>query len=98
MPTLVVVDQWIGQLFSRKGAYLLAVVFCLLWLWRGRGTPASRRSLTAAGLWVGYAAYETALAIYQPANREIRVDFLLLLPLLAIVSALAIAALVKHRR
>jgi hypothetical protein len=98
MPTLYVVDQWIGELFSRKAVYLLAGVFCLLWLWRGRGTPASRRSLTAAVLWVGYAAYETALAIYQPTNREIRVDLLLILPLLAIVGALAIAALVKHRR
>jgi hypothetical protein len=70
-------------------ALLVAVVFGALWRWRGR-----RAAAIAAVAWGGYAVYESLMKARVLCSGEcnIRVDLLLIYPLLLAVS---IAALYK---
>ena len=76
-------------------ALLPAAIFGLL-AYRTR-----RRAVwTAAAVWLLYAAYETGMArrILCSGECNIRVDLLLLYPILAVLSLAALVAAVRHRR
>jgi hypothetical protein len=76
-------------------ALLPAVVFGLL-AYRTR-----RRAVwTAAVVWLLYAGYEAAMArrILCSGECNIRVDLLLLYPILLVLSGIAVVAAVRHRR
>lgn len=91
------IDQAILWLVSAKGAGLVAVLFFALWFWRGRGPQASRAVAVAAALWVAYACYEVSLDVFKRKGGEpIRVDLLLMVPILAIASLLAIFSVVRR--
>ena len=67
-------------------ALIPALVFAALYRWSGRGVVA-----VAAGAWLVYAAYEYALYLRWLCSGEcnIRVDLLLLYPVLLILSLVA---------
>ena len=93
------IDQAIFWFVSAKGAAVVAVSFCCLWLWRGRGRSASRAIGIAAVLWVAFVIYEVRLDVLKLKGGEpIRVDLLLIWPILAVTSLLAIVAAVRRGR
>ena len=74
-------------------ALLLGAVFAILYF-RGR-----QRTVLAAGLlWTAYGAYETAIKLQFicPEGCNIRVDLLLIYPLLTIVSILALVIFLRR--
>ncbi len=90
------IDNAIGWLISAKGAALIAALFVALWLWRGRGTRASRRTAVAALLWCAAVSFEFGLDYFgRKGGEPIRVDFLLSGPVLLIASLVALYAAIR---
>ena len=77
----------------------LALVPAIVFFWLYRGTRVSRVAATAVA-WAAYAAYEFAMQRRWLCSGEcnIRVDLLLLYPVLLILSLTAVVALMRARR
>lgn len=73
-------------------ALLPAILFLVLW-WATR----SRTVLTAAILWAAYAAWEFGVGHAGP-DADIRVDLLVIYPLLAVITVAAAIAAVRRRK
>ena len=76
-------------------AALLGVLFLAMY-WKAR----RRIILFAALAWLGYSGYETAMRLRWLCTGEcnIRVDLLLIYPVLLVVSIAAVVALIRSRR
>lgn len=87
--------EFIGNLFIAKPlrAAVVAAVFLALYLLRrfmASGTGhASPWPLVAANAWAAYAAWEWAILLKTP-DANIRVDLLVIYPVLAVLSAWAL--------
>jgi hypothetical protein len=75
-------------------AFLGAVFFGWLWSWRR-----ARSAAVAAGIWALYGVWEYLILARIACSGEcnIRVDLLLLYPILAIVSAIAVLGALRPR-
>ena len=75
-------------------AFATAGIFAALWLWR-RARPAA----VAAALWLAYGAYETLMHLRVLCSGEcnIRVDLLLLYPVLLVASLVALWRSARRR-
>jgi|GEM_PF-1508007 len=81
-------------LFGCIAAAALIVGLLFVWGWRRRR---SWPLLLAAVLWIGYALWEAGVQWFTP-EADIRVDLLVIYPLLAIVTVLALLSLRRARR
>jgi len=75
-------------------AFATAGAFAGLWLWRR-----ARSAAIAAGLWLAYGAYETLIHMRVLCSGEcnIRVDLLLLYPVLLVATLVALWRTLRHR-
>lgn len=83
------------------GALAIAALFTIaLLVRRGAATPALRVTvLVTIAVWIAFAIYQWAMRIWEESViAPIRVDLLLALPVLAVVSFIGIAALVPSKR
>lgn len=76
-------------------AAIFAAAFAALWRWRGR-----RNAALATALWALYAVYEYLMYVRVLCTGEcnIRVDLLLIYPVLLTVSAVAVVSSLRARR
>jgi hypothetical protein len=74
-----------------------AVLFAWLWSARARPTRASMPVGIAAVLWFFYAVWEISF-LFRPVREWIRVDLLLIAPILLVASAWALVAWYRARR
>ena len=92
-----------GQLLSKMGIFiqypslaaLIGVFLVGLGRWRGR-----RTAMVVGVIWLLYAAYETAMRLRWLCSGEcnIRVDLLLIYPLLLAATVVGIVSLLRVRR
>lgn len=82
--------EMLGRLFVQQPLHILGVAAVLGILW-AVNKPHARSMLMAALAWLGYALWEWVVLVQSP-EANIRVDLLLLWPILAI---LTIWALIK---
>jgi hypothetical protein len=68
-----------------------------LWLARARGTSASVAVLVAGLLWLVYAAWEISF-LFRAVREWIRIDLLLIWPILLIASVWALMAFARRRQ
>jgi hypothetical protein len=75
-------------------AFAAAAVFAALWLWRRASAAA-----IAAGLWLAYGVYETLMHMRVLCSGEcnIRVDLLLVYPVLLVASLVALWGSLRRR-
>jgi hypothetical protein len=93
--------EFVGSLFigqPLRGAVVAAVFLLLYAALRRRGAgarPASRWPLAAAAAWLGYAAWEWLILVRTP-EANIRVDLLVIYPVLAAVTAWAVIRSIRR--
>ena len=75
-------------------AFPMAGVLAALWLWRR-----ARSAAIAAALWIAYGVYETLMHLRVLCTGEcnIRVDLLLLYPVLLVATLVALWRTLRHR-
>jgi hypothetical protein len=77
--------RWTTLLIDRPWLSLIPAA-AFLWLW---AVSHSRAVLVAAILWVAYALWEYSVRVFSP-DSDIRVDLLLIYPVLAATTLLAV--------
>jgi hypothetical protein len=77
-------------------AFVPAVIATAAWLWRARGTTATVPVALAAIAWALYGAWELSFHLV-PVREWIRVDLLVIAPVLVALSIAAFVALMRRR-
>lgn len=83
--------EWISHFLIQQPLHILGVAAALGILW-GVIKPRVRSMLVAALTWLGYAVWEWVVLLHTP-EANIRMDLLLLWPLLAILTIWALSKL-----
>lgn len=88
--------ELLSRLLVQQPLHILGVALVLGIMWAAI-TPRTRSMLVAALAWLGYAVWEWFVLVQSP-KADIRVDLLLLWPLLAILTLWALIRLVYRRK
>lgn len=83
--------RWTTLLIERPWLSLIPAA-AFLWSW---AASHSRVVLVAAVLWVAYALWEYCIRVFSP-DSDIRVDLLLIYPVLAVATLLAVWSVLRR--